>query len=346
MPTSEHVHPHRPDESTRLVVGEPPREQQPADADRIGRAHWPGYVLTLLSCLFFAGSAMFNKLATTGHQLSSETVVFFFSLVITTYSFVCIVLTPVARESLSKLKPSHYVAILIRGIIGTINVLLLYKAFSLSPVGPADSAYFVTPAFTLVLAAIFLRERFGLPDAFLAFGSIIGVVMISLPALFTSESLHDSLVGPEGSHELRHMLGVLSALFAAFFNAIGMVLTRSYMQHIHFLYFVFAYGVCGLIVTALMGHATNPWHLYQLYPNAVISAITVGFCASTAQLLLHWSLFFVPAGRTALVRNCEVPLVYLLGVIFLAETPAFIPFLGSVIVVASAVAIGVRQLFR
>lgn len=334
-------------QSTRevtLLLCNHPQKLDDSDSDVLGRAHWPGYLLAFLSTLFFAASATCNKIATTSHHMSSETVAFIFSLVASGLSLICIVLDPGARDSFSKLSTFHFVIILIRGLIGTCNVLLLYKSLELIPIGQADAAYFVTPSFTLILAGIILGEQVQVPDAFLAFGSIIGVVMISLPAIFVIQSSNSPLMQHVENFRKEHIMGVLSALFAAFLNASGMVITRRFAHHVHFLFFVLALGVCGLVLTTLIGHAVNPIQAFHHYPNVLLAAITVGLCASSAQILVHWALNISPASHVALVRNCEVPLVYFLAIIFLSETPALVPLLGSTVVVGSAIAIGLRQI--
>lgn len=316
-----------------------------SDVDLVGRAHWPGYLLSFLSSFFFATSATCNKVATASHHMSSESVTFIFSVIATGFSLICIALNKNTRDSVSKLTPSHFVIILVRGVIGACNVLLLYKSFELIPVGQADAAYFVTPAFTLVLAGIMIGEKVSVPDVLLVFGSIIGVVMISLPASILLGASGSSFTDVDvGNVRIEHIMGVLSALFAAFLNASGMVVTRRFAHQVHFLFFVLSYAFCGLILTTLIGHAINPILAFHNYPNVLLAAITVGLCASSAQVLAHWALLFPSAGHVAIVRNCEIPLVYFLAIIFLSETPALLPSSGSTVVVASATAIGLRQM--
>lgn len=345
MPTSEYLHSNVPDEVAQLLGGRS-REPENTEIDAIGRVYWPGYLLTLLSCIFFAGAATFIKVATFNYQMSSVTVVYFSSLVMVCFSMICIILNQGARESTTQLKGNDIGGIFMRGLIGTATVLLLYKAFVLIPVGQADAVFFVTPAFTLILAAVALRERILIVDALLALGSIVGAIMISSPAIFISLSSHDAFIEHGENFRRERVFGVTSALLAAVFNAVGMVLTRGMTHKVHFLHFVFALGVCGVLLTALMGYAANPLQVYADNPRALFSALSVGACATLAQILVHASLYFVPAGRAALMRNCEVPLVYFLATILLAETPTLVPFLGSIVVVASAITIGIRHLLR
>lgn len=346
MPSSEYVHANVPDDVTRLLLGGRSQEPDNTEADAIGRVFWPGYILTLLSCVFFAIAAACVKSVTMEQRMPSVTAVYFASVVMSCFAIFCIGLGRKARESLTQLDPVQLGGTFVRGLLGAATILLLYKAIELLPVGQADAAYYVTPVFAMVFAAASLRERILITDVMLACGSIVGVMMIASPAIFISLSSHDAFIVNGENFRRERILGICCALFAAFFNAMGLVLTRSLTHNIHFLHFVFVFGVCGVLVTTMTGHAANPFLVYKEDAAAFFLAISAGLCTSIAQTLMHASLYFVPAGRASLVGNCEVPLVYLIAIFFLRESPTLVPFLGSVIVVTSSLIIGIRHLCR
>lgn len=312
--------------------------------DAVGRAHWAGYLLATVASGFFGSSVTCIKTATSDGQLLSSEVVHFSSLIMSSIAIVSIALNRSARRSLTALTRKQIAAAVLRGLVGAVNVLLLYKAIQLIPAGQADASYFVTPAFTMLVSAVFLREKVHLADGLLAVASIVGVLLISSPA-FAPNNFAQSH-SENSDFQQNHLLGVFCALLAAFFNACGMVLTRSLSKRVHYLHLVFLFGVWGVLLTMMSGHAVNLVSVRERYPKAFFAVLAAGVMVTTAQILIHASLNFIPAGRASLIRNCEVPIVYVTAVCFLSERLSVLPLLGSVIVVTSAVVIGLRQIFQ
>lgn len=78
--------------------------------------------------------------------------------------------------------------------------------------------------------------------------------------------------------------------------------------------------------------------------GAAATAVSPGcICGLFAQCMLNKGLQYCHAGPGVLVRNLEVPMAYVLGMLFLNETPTLLRAFGSFLVVCAAVIIGMRQ---
>lgn len=317
-----------------------------SEGDIVGRAHWLGYMFILFTCLLFSVNVISMRTVTSIYGVPSDTVLFIMSIVMTTLSVIYLLINGKVRRSMFQLSKAHLLRTVVRGIVGSVNTLLLYISIRLIPAGQADAAYFATPAFTLLFAAASLRERVRRADVFLACGSFLGILMICSPAFSSKMAPMTANNVDVQSQRVMRVLGVLSALGSALFNAAGFVITRSVSHHVHFMHLVFALSVCCFILTSLVGGSVNPVTLHETNPHGLFLSIFCGIVVFLAQTFMHVGLKFVPAGRGSLVRNCEVPLVNILGILFLGETPTLMPLLGAIVVVASSVAIGVRELKR
>lgn len=333
------------DESVPLVHDSYQEGSREGEIDTFDSAHWVGYLLAFLSSGFFALNVVCIKTATFQGRLSSPEVVYSASTIMSSIAVITIGLNRSARQSLIVLTWRRIAVAILRGLIGTINILLFYKAIELLPAGQADASYFVTPALTIFVAAVCLREKVQLADCLLAAGSILGVLLISSPALISNDVARSSHI-LQYILEPHQLVGVCCALLAAFFNACGMVLTRSLSKRVHYLHLVFILGACGVFLTTISGNAVSVVAVRERCSTAIFAILASGVMVTTAQILIHASLNIIPAGRASLVRNCEVPLVYITAICFLGERLSALPLLGSVIVVTSAAVIGLRHIFR
>lgn len=292
-----------------------------------------GYILVALAGLSVAANVIFVRLGTSQYNIPPITMVFFLSVVMTFMSSLHLLIFTPFTTFFSKLTQRQFTLITLRGTAGAITCILLYSAIKYISAGEADAIYFVTPAFTIALSSLILQEPLTPFDVLLSLISILGAFLVSSPSF-----------GEQSSSNMK-TIGAIFALTAAFLNAVGLVLVRSVIKETNYTLLVFSFGFCSLMLTTLLGGAVSLDFMRQ-NPYGTFSGIMCGFCGFLGQTFMHSGLNYSTAGRAALVRNCEVPFVYFLALMFLHERPAFIPSLGSALVVGSAVLLGLRQLFK
>lgn len=83
-----------------------------------------------------------------------------------------------------------------------------------------------------------------------------------------------------------------------------------------------------------------------LQRGGLLTAISTGLTSFIGQCLLNSGLQRCKAGPGILITNVEVPIVFLLGALFLQEKPPMITSCGSALILSAAIVIGFENINR
>lgn len=201
-----------------------------------------------------------------------------------------------ARGQYHYFKTSRPIMMLIRAVLGTITLILTYKALSMLPLSDATMLFFSSVLFTPMLAFFFLKEHVGIHRwAAIIFG-LLGVTLI---------------VGPSGYIPL---WGGIVALTTGFMHAIVHVILRNLKTEssvtVTFYFTLGASVICGAFMPFIGKIPTgNEWlyiigvaasgglsqifltSAYRLSPAALIAPFNfTGLLWTTTFDILIWSI--------------------------------------------------------
>lgn len=219
--------------------------------------------------------------------------------------------------------------LLTRGVIGSAGMLCLFSALNFIPAGEVISIFSFSPIITMILSRILLAEQIHVLDGGCAILGLIGVFLIA----------------QKGETETSHWLGCFLAFCGACAASTGYVCVRSMGTNVHFMLSVFSLSVFCVIGAAGLGQLEAMKPLITNGPGSLV-IILASACAFWGQCCLNKGLQLCHAGPGTIMRNLDVPLVYLLGIALLGEKPTFTRLSGSVLVVLASVLVGVRKLLH
>eukprot|EP00171_Calliarthron_tuberculosum_P008454 IDg8454t1 len=186
----------------------------------------------------------------------------------------------------------------------------------------------------MLLSNFVLGERIGGWEILAASMSFFGIVLVANPDLSLDLS---------GTHSPSYLLGVCLGLLSAMIAACAFVTTRYLGSQVSFMSNVIAFGVTTSIIGTSMGGAT--FASFRGQPECLALALFGGVAGFFGQCFLNKGFQYCDAGAGSVLRTIDVPLSYVLGLIFLHEVPHSVSLFGSLFVVAGAVTIGSRSFF-
>lgn len=126
-------------------------------------------------------------------------------------SFICLMIVTgflALHSKLSKVRHTNFKNQIIRGVVGSIGMVLTFAAFAMLPLSEVQSLLFAAPIFVVALSYPLLREKVGIYRASAAIIGFCGVLIIIQP---------DSI---------SNFAGGLVGLTAAVFHALVMIILR------------------------------------------------------------------------------------------------------------------------
>lgn len=299
-----------------------------------------GYFLMLFSTIGFSTMAILERLAQTRYHLNNTNTLFIRGIVQAIFATIALpLMTDV--QSQWRLPSRIKLFVLIRGLIGTLAVILHLLSLRYIPAGDAIAIYFTSPIFTMIFAALFLREPITPTHGIAAFLSILGGLIVTSPGASNSEHLnHNHIDHISSTHRL---IGSVCAMSASVLSALVYIILRKIGLTIHFMTSVFSLGICVTIVSIGIAATTNSMTWTQSDTPGVITMFCAALFACCGQVGINKGIQLCPAGPGALIRNIDVPLVYLLGIVWLHEIPTLFRAFGATLVVFSALLVALRK---
>jgi len=245
-----------------------------------------------------------------------------------------------------------------QGILGGLLLLCLFKAVSSLPLGDATAIFFSSPAFTMVLSTIILKDHCGLFRTLIASVLLGGVVILSRPpALFPppQEFPRNATVtrDDDDDDDDRHnpykgryeWVGITSAVAVPILSAVLVIITRQ-ARHVHYSVLVFWFAMGGLIVSIVGNYAFDDGS-HGLFENWTSEewtlTILIAVVGIVGSMLMTKAVFWVTPSKVMVVRSFEVVAAYILQVTVF-DTPTYLSDLGGTFMVLLAVlGIGVED---
>lgn len=187
----------------------------------------------------------------------------------------------------------------------------------------------------MVFSSILLGEPFGLIEVGAAITSFIGVVLVSNPRLQLDFSAGQSP---------GFAIGCCAVLVSSITVALTYCFLRAVNTHVHYMVSVLALGVGGGILGALLGGASPSAMLADTHSLRLVLVGSVGGLFGSCCLSKAFS--YCRAGTGTIMRNIDVPIAYILGVVVLGEIPRVGSLIGAALVIAGTVVVGSRSVFR
>lgn len=294
-----------------------------------------GYLMMAVSCFGYAIMSLLFHIAETTYSFPPVSAVFVRSLVLIGFSSLYIIKNLDVSETLTSLSTRQRSLVALRGLMGGFAVLTSVLSLKYLPVGEATSIFFINPVITLVISHIVLSEPLTFLDCIATAASLVGILLVSYP---------DGESQSETSARER-IIGSALGIACAFLSSVAYVVIRSLGKSIHYMVNVLSLGVAILLISVSMGGYVGPqaimsnkWGSLLIFIGSVTAFIAVAF--------LTVGLQNCNAGRGLLIRNLDVPLTYMLGMLFLAEIPTALRLLGSAMVLSSAVMVGMREMMQ
>lgn len=242
-----------------------------------------------------------------------------------------------------------------QGALGGVLLLGIFEAVGSLPLGDATAIFFSSPAFTLVLSAIILKEHCATYRTLIAAVLLGGVVILSRPpALFPPPPSQNTTNSSAYSHGYAHdpyegaydVTGILAAVMVPILSALIVIITRQ-AKHIHYSVFVFWFAVGGQIVSIFGIYFFQPqgptifenWEVRQW-----VLSFLVAFVGIVGSILMTKAVCWVAPSKVMVVRSFEVVAAYILQVTVF-DTPTYLSDVGGTLLILLAVALmGVEDL--
>lgn len=214
----------------------------------------------------------------------------------------------------------------IRGLAGGLAAMLTFVSLARLPVGTAVTLFYAAPALTAIFSALLLRDILLSPCLlFTIFTNFVGIALVARPTTTGT-----------------NISGVLCALGVATAASTAFVLTRAMGTRIHFVLSVFAFSLGCITMVAFTATKEYVYHVFH-NRQGVMYAVCSGIAGFGSQSFLNKALQLAPAGPATVVRSLNVPLTFVLGLLFLNERPTGISMVGVGVVLFSVAAIGLQK---
>lgn len=291
-----------------------------------------GYLLIVLSSLFYSVMWIAIRYATAYRGIHVAATVFLrgassvcYGLLVTftclDYKRVFILPWPILRK------------VILRGVLGSIAMTTHFFAIRLIPIGMATTIFFTSPILTILLSSFVLGERIGKREILAGILSFGGVILVADP--FSEESL----IGNKSN-----TLGLCLALLASAVGAATFTVLRSVAPQICFMSAVLSHGFCATTCGVLLGGSS----IRELTRDSkgVIVTMIAGLTGFAGQCCFGEAYKYSRAGTGALMRNLDLPLVYLVAVLVLYEVPKLLSVFGSILVVSGSLILAAEAMKR
>ena len=230
--------------------------------------------------------------------------------------------------------------LLLRGTMGFCSVFGMYFSLMYLTLSDAVIVTFLTPAVTVMLAAVVLRERFTKVEAFGTLVSLIGVVLIVRPSfLFGLPSDLDNSPA-EAADPRKRLLATMVGLLGVLGGSVVYIVLRYIGDQAHAIISV-GYLSSTVTVISLVGLIVFP-SMRSSWPHGRrqwFILLNLGFCGFIYQLLLTMGVQRERAGLSSVMTYTQ--LVYAVGwdVMLWHHWPSKWSWLGMLVIVGATVVV-------
>ena len=214
-----------------------------------------------------------------------------------------------------------------RSVANIASIFANYGGLVRIPLAEATAIGFATPLFTVVLAAVFLRETVRIWRWSAVFVGFFGVLIMLSPHLGGA------------SHTTSAAIGAVLVLISALLIAVVMTQVRHLSKTESTPALVLFYSFFASIASL----ATIFWGWVTPSPGDFLALVGVGVFGGLGQSLITESLRHAPASVVAPFGYASMIWATLVGYLWLGELPAAIVFVGAAFVIASGLFVVWRE---
>lgn len=326
--------------SNKFQCKDPQQQHEQTESTELSQKKWSatiGYSAMVFAALSFSAAAVLLRTSEKMYNMPSDSALFlaFSSSTITILTYATFI---TGIRTVLSVTPYQSIFVGIRAITGTISAWLFVKAAGLAPIGDVSAAYNVCPAMTIVFAAIILRERIRFTHALSIILSLFGVFLITRPVSSSTNMMMFQ-------NNAAHMKGTLLAVASGTCAALSYVSLRHLREQIHYLTPAFFFLPTCTLFAFIVGGVPS-YSQFQSYGMGSVAILLSGVFTTVGQVLLSIGLQRCPAGPAIIIRNLEVPLEYVIALLFLNEVPTTLRIFAACLIVSSTVMVGIVNLSR
>lgn len=300
-----------------------------------------GYIYLFLTGCILAISASMARVVASRYTMPVSNIVFIRSIVHIPLALGYTLALSKPRRALASLKSSQILLLIFRGIMGASGLFLFYAALKRIRSGDAVALFCLSPAFTLLLSRLILKEPTTIIDIISVVFSFFGAWLISRPS--NSVDVTTFLSTSASTHINGCMLAIVSALCASS----AYVTVRALGMSISFMLSVLALAIANMIMALSFGGYATMTQLVNTYGHtAVLLAVVLGFTSFVSQVTLNLGFQNCKAGRGNVVFTIEVPITYLISIVILHESPKWSGILGASLIAGATVSVCFQEFFN
>lgn len=272
-----------------------------------------GVAAILVSSLAFSVMTLFVKLA--GERIPSQEIVLARSLVSAVVSYALLRRAGVAPWGHDRR------GLWLRGLTGYAALSCVYAAVTHLPLADATVIHYLNPAFTALLAGLFLGEPIARATIVATVLCLAGVVLVARP-----EALFGAGAGALDP------FWVAVAVAGALGSALAYVVVRRLGQTEHPLVIVFYFPLVNIPAALPLVVRDFVW------PQGIewVWLLGVGLATQVGQMGLTAGLVALPAGQATSLSYLQVVFAAIFGVVIFDEWPDAMRFVGAALVIAGS----------
>ncbi|WP_226624121.1 DMT family transporter [Alloyangia pacifica] len=215
----------------------------------------------------------------------------------------------------------------LRGIVGSGAMALNFAALGLLPLPEVTALSYAAPPLTVIFAALLLGETVRLFRISAVCTGLLGVLVIMVPLLTVSEV------------STAVLWGIGCVMGSAVLRALVQIHIRRMVQTEQTSAIVFYFS----LTTTLLSLLTVPFGWVMPEPGTLALLIGTGLIGGVAQICLTSAYKGAEAALLAPFDYASILFAIFIGYVVFAEVPTLLMLLGSAIVVASGIAIILRE---
>jgi len=273
-----------------------------------------GVAAIFLSAFAFSVMTLFVKLA--GERIPSQEIVLARSLVSLAISWLLLRRAGVPPWGHDR------AGLALRGLTGFAALSCVYAAVTHLPLADATVIQYLNPAFTALLAGLFLGESLSRATLLATGVCLAGVVLVAQPM---------ALFGAGAAALDPFWVGV--AMLGAFGSAVAYVVVRRLARTEHPLVIVFYFPLVN--VPASLPFVARDF----VWPQGVewLWLLGVGLATQVGQMALTAGLVALPASQATSLSYAQVVFAALFGVLVFGERPGWLSIAGAGLVVLGSI---------
>ena len=220
---------------------------------------------------------------------------------------------------------------ILRGLIGVSSMSLGFFALTRLPLPEATAIGYAAPLIIVILSAVLLRESVHVFRWTTVLVGLAGVLVILWPRLtvFSGET-------PMGDAQ---SIGAIAALFAAVLSAFAMLQVRTLVQTERTEAIVTYFFISASVISLF----TIPFGWSWPTPEQAALLVGAGFFGGIGQLLLTSCYRYADMSVIAPFEYVSLLLTIIIGFVIFADVPTAAMLIGALIIVASGIAVILRE---